>query len=315
MSTDTTTAPTTQQVAINDVGTEEDFLAAIDKTIKYFNDGDIVDGTIVKVDRDEVLLDIGYKTEGVIPSRELSIKHDVDPNEVVEGTVIEAVKGGLILAIGLRGFLPASLVEMRRVRDRQPYVGQTLEAKIIELDKNRNNVVLSRRAWLEQTQSKVRHGFLSQLQKGQIRKGVVSSIVNFGAFVDLGGVDGLVHVSELSWKHIDHPSEVVEVGQDVTVEVLDVDMERERVSLSLKATQEDPWQQFARTHQMGQIVPGKVTKLVPFGAFVRVDEGIEGLVHISELAERHVESPEQVVQVGEQVRVKVVDVDVSRRRI
>ena len=362
-STPTLTDPTTEhpQVAVNDIGSEEDFLAAIDATIKYFNDGDIVEGTIVKVDRDEVLLDIGYKTEGVIPSRELSIKHDVDPNEVVEvgdkvealvlqkedkegrlilskkraqyerawgtieqvkeedgvvtGTVIEVVKGGLILDIGLRGFLPASLVEMRRVRDLQPYVGKELEAKIIELDKNRNNVVLSRRAWLEQTQSEVRQGFLTQLQKGQIRKGVVSSIVNFGAFVDLGGVDGLVHVSELSWKHIDHPSEVVQVGDEVTVEVLDVDMDRERVSLSLKATQEDPWQHFARTHQIGQIVPGKVTKLVPFGAFVRVEEGIEGLVHISELAERHVEIPEQVVQVNDDVMVKIIDIDLERRRI
>ena len=235
---------TTPQVAVNDIGSAEDFLAAVDATIKYFNDGDLVEGTVVKVDRDEVLLDIGYKTEGVIPSRELSIKHDVDPDEVVTvgdevealvltkedkegrlilskkraqyerawgdiekikeddgvvtGTVIEVVKGGLILDIGLRGFLPASLVEMRRVRDLAPYIGQQIEAKIIELDKNRNNVVLSRRAWLEQTQSEVRHGFLTQLQKGQIRKGVVSSIVNFGAFVDLGGVDGLVHVSELS---------------------------------------------------------------------------------------------------------------------
>jgi small subunit ribosomal protein S1 len=204
---------------------------------------------------------------------------------------------------------------MRRVRDLQPYVGKELEAKIIELDKNRNNVVLSRRAWLEQTQSEVRQNFLTQLQKGQIRSGVVSSIVNFGAFVDLGGVDGLVHVSELSWKHIDHPSEVVEVGMEVTVEVLDVDMDRERVSLSLKATQEDPWQQFARTHQIGQVVPGKVTKLVPFGAFVRVDEGIEGLVHISELAERHVELPEQVVTVGGDIFVKVIDIDLERRRI
>ena len=204
---------------------------------------------------------------------------------------------------------------MRRVRDLQPYVGKELEAKIIELDKNRNNVVLSRRAWLEQTQSEVRQGFLTQLQKGQIRKGVVSSIVNFGAFVDLGGVDGLVHVSELSWKHIDHPSEVVAVGDEVTVEVLDVDMDRERVSLSLKATQEDPWQHFARTHQIGQIVPGKVTKLVPFGSFVRVEEGIEGLVHISELAERHVEIPEQVVQVNDDVMVKIIDIDLERRRI
>ncbi len=352
---------TTPQVAVNDIGSAEDFLAAIDKTIKYFNDGDIVEGTIVKVDRDEVLLDIGYKTEGVIPSRELSIKHDVDPSEVVsvgdeiealvlqkedkegrlilskkraqyerawgtieekkdrdevvEGTVIEVVKGGLIIDIGLRGFLPASLVEMRRVRDLQPYVGKTLEAKIIELDKNRNNVVLSRRAWLEQTQSEVRSDFLNKLAKGQVRNGVVSSIVNFGAFVDLGGVDGLVHVSELSWKHIDHPSEVVEVGQEVTVEVLDIDLDRERVSLSLKATQEDPWRQFARTHAIGQVVPGKVTKLVPFGAFVRVQDGIEGLVHISELAERHVEIPEQVVQVGDELMVKVIDIDLERRRI
>jgi len=348
-------------VAVDDLSSPEDFLAAVDATIKYFNDGDIVKGVVVKVDRDEVLLDIGYKTEGVIPSKELSIKHDIDPFDVVQvgdeiealvqqkedkegrlilskkraqyerawgtiekvkeedgvvvGRVIEVVKGGLIVDIGLRGFLPASLVEMRRVRDLLPYIGMELESKIIELDKNRNNVVLSRRAWLEQTQSEVRHTFLNQLAKGQIRHGVVSSIVNFGAFVDLGGVDGLVHVSELSWKHIDHPSEVVEVGTEVTVEVLDVDMDRERVSLSLKATQEDPWQTFARTHQIGQIAPGKVTKLVPFGAFVRVEEGIEGLVHVSELAERHVEIPEQVVSVGDDVMVKIIDIDLDRRRI
>ena len=354
-----TSTPTAAPVA--DFASQEELLAAIDETMKNFDDGDIVEGTIVKVDRDEVLLDIGYKTEGVIPSRELSIKHDIDPDEVVvvgdtvealvlqkedkegrlilskkraqyerawgtieqikeddgvvTGSVIEVVKGGLIVDIGLRGFLPASLVEMRRVRDLQPYVGQEIEAKIIELDKNRNNVVLSRRAWLEQTQSEVRTSFLKELQRGQVRPGVVSSIVNFGAFVDLGGVDGLVHVSELSWKHIDHPGEVVEVGQEVTVEVLDVDMDRERVSLSLKATQEDPWQLFARTHAIGQIVPGKVTKLVPFGAFVRVEDGIEGLVHISELAERHVELPEQAVQVGQEVFVRVIDIDLERRRI
>jgi small subunit ribosomal protein S1 len=351
----------TTQVTQNDVGSAEDLAAAYEESLKAFDEGDIVDGYVVKVDRDEVLLDIGYKSEGVIPSRELSIKHDIDPNEVValgdhiealvmqkedkdgrlilskkraqyerawgtiekkkendeivEGTVIEVVKGGLILDIGLRGFLPASLVEMRRVRDLHPYVGRTLEAKIIELDKNRNNVVLSRRAWLEETQSATRRAFLHTLRKGEIRKGVVSSIVNFGAFVDLGGVDGLVHVSELSWKHIDHPSEVVEVGQEVEVEVLDVDLERERVSLSLKATQEDPWRQFARSHQIGELIPGRVTKLVPFGAFVRVDDGIEGLVHISELAERHVDIPEQVVSVGEEITVKVIDIDLDRRRI
>ena len=349
------------KVAINDIGTEEDFIKAVDSTIKNFDDGDLVEGTVVKIDHDEVLLDIGYKTEGVIPSRELSIKKDVDPDDVVEvgdtiealvvtkedkegrlilskkraqyerawgdiekikdadgiveGTVIEAVKGGLIVDIGLRGFLPASLVEMRRVRDLSPYIGQKIKAKILELDKNRNNVVLSRRQFLEETQSEVRETFLSQLKKGQIREGVVSSIVNFGAFVDLGGVDGLIHVSELSWKHIDHPSEVVKVGDKVTVEVLDVDLDRERISLSLKATQEDPWQRFARTHVPGQVVKGKVTKIVQFGVFISVEDGIEGLVHISELANRHVENPETVVKGGEEVFVKVIDVDLDRRRI
>src|ERR1700678_557058 len=359
--TSSTQANSTPKVAINYIGSEEAFLAAIDETIKYFNDGDIVEGTVVKVDRDEVLLDIGYKTEGVIPSRELSIKHDVDPNDVVKngehiealvlqkedkegrlvlskkraqyerawgtieqikerdgvvsGPVIEVVKGGLILDIGLRGFLPASLVELRRVRDLQPYVGRTLEAKIIELDKNRNNVVLSRRAWLEETQREQRGEFLVNLKPGEVRKGVVSSVVNFGAFVVLGGMDGLVHVSELSWKHVDHPSSVVAVGDEVTVEVLDVDLSKERISLSLKATQVDPWQDFATNHRVGELVYGRITKLVPFGAFVQVGDGIEGLVHISEMASHHVDLPEQVVTPGEELWVKIIDIDLQRRRI
>jgi small subunit ribosomal protein S1 len=341
--------------------TPEELVAAMEASFRDFNDGDIVEGEIVKIDRDEVLLDIGYKSEGVIPSKELSIRHDVDPNEVVHvgdqiealvlqkedkegrlilskkraqyerawgrieevmksgepirGPVIEVVKGGLILDIGLRGFLPASLVDLRRVRDLHPFVGQELEAKIIELDRNRNNVVLSRRAFLEESQSEGRKKFLEGLTKGERRKGTVSSIVNFGAFVDLGGVDGLVHVSELSWKHVDHPSEVVTVGQEVEVEVLDVDLERERVSLSLKATQEDPWKEFERTSTAGSVIEGQVTKLVPFGAFVRVAPGIEGLVHISELSHEHVDTPESVLSVGDQVRAKVIDVDVQRRRV
>ena len=341
--------------------TPEELVDAIEASLRDFKDGDIVEGTVVKIDRDEVLLDIGYKSEGVIPAKELSIRHDIDPNEVVhvgdkiealvlqkedkegrlilskkraqyerawgrieevmqsgstiKGPVIEVVKGGLIVDIGLRGFLPASLVDLRRVRDLHPYVGQEIEAKIIELDRNRNNVVLSRRAFLEESQSEGRKKFLESLQKGERRKGTVSSIVNFGAFVDLGGVDGLVHVSELSWKHVDHPSEVVQVGQEVEVEILDVDLERERVSLSLKATQEDPWKEFERRYQAGEIIEGQVTKLVPFGAFVRVAAGIEGLVHISELSEQHVDSPESVLSVGDQVRVKVIEVEVARRRI
>jgi small subunit ribosomal protein S1 len=341
--------------------TPEELIEALEASLRDFKDGDIVDGEVVKIDRDEVLLDIGYKSEGVIPSKELSIRHDVDPNEVVKvgdriealvlqkedkegrlilskkraqyerawgrieevmtsgqtikGPVIEVVKGGLILDIGLRGFLPASLVDLRRVRDLQPFVGTELECKIIELDRNRNNVVLSRRAFLEESQSEGRKKFLENLQKGERRKGTVSSIVNFGAFVDLGGVDGLVHVSELSWKHVDHPGEVVAVGQEVEVEVLDVDLERERVSLSLKATQEDPWKEFERTSTAGSVISGQVTKLVPFGAFVRVAQGIEGLVHISEISHEHVDTPESVLSVGQEVEVKVIDVDVSRRRV
>ena len=341
--------------------TPEELREAIEASLRDFKEGDILEGTVVKIDRDEVLLDIGYKSEGVIPTKELSIRHDVDPNLVVnvgdhvealvlqkedkegrlilskkraqyerawgrieevmqsgstiKGPVIEVVKGGLILDIGLRGFLPASLVDLRRVRDLHPFVGTELEAKIIELDRNRNNVVLSRRAFLEESQSEGRKKFLESHQKGERRKGSVSSIVNFGAFVDLGGVDGLVHVSELSWKHVDHPSEIVQVGQEVEVEVLDVDLDRERVSLSLKATQEDPWKEFERTYSAGEIIDGQVTKLVPFGAFVRVAAGIEGLVHISEISDQHIESPESILTVGDQVRVKVIEVDVPRRRI
>jgi small subunit ribosomal protein S1 len=350
---------TPRQIAFDDLGGS--FGDAIDGTMVSVEDGQLVEGTVVKVDRDEVLLDIGYKSEGVIPSRELSIRNDVDPNEIVSlgdkiealvltkedkegrlvlskkraqyerawgdierikeedgvvtGPVIEVVKGGLILDIGLRGFLPASLVELRRVRDLQPYVGRSIEAKIIELDKNRNNVVLSRRAWLEETQKEQREDFLTNLKPGEVRSGVVSSVVNFGAFVDLGGMDGLIHVSELSWKHVDHPGSVVAVGDEVTVQVLDVDLDRERISLSLKATQQDPWQEFATSHRVGELVYGRVTKLVPFGSFVQVGEGIEGLVHISEMSAHHVDLPEQVVTPGEELWVKIIDLDLQRRRI
>ncbi|MCY3862832.1 MAG: 30S ribosomal protein S1 [bacterium] len=330
-------------------------------TMVQVEDGQIVSGKVVKIDRDEVLLDIGFKAEGIIPSRELDISNVIDPGEVValgeviealvlqkedkdghlilskkraqyerawgdieetkekdgtvSGKVIEVVKGGLILNIGLRGFLPASLVELRRVRDLQPYIGQTLEAKIIELDKNRNNVVLSRRAWLEETEKEQREAFLDNLKPGERRSGVVSSVVNFGAFVDLGGMDGLVHVSELSWKHVDHPSAVVQVGDEIEVQVLEVDLDRERISLSLKATQQDPWQEFATSHQVGELVYGRVTKLVPFGAFVQVGESIEGLVHISEISSHHIDLPEQVVTPGEELWVKIIDLDINRRRI
>src|SRR5215211_1062015 len=240
---------------------------------------------------------------------------EFDDGDIVSGKVVKIDSDGVLLDIGLRGFLPASLVDLRRVRDLHPFVGRNLDAKIIELDKNRNNVVLSRRAYLEETQREQRDEFLANLKPGEIRKGVVSSVVNFGAFVDLGGMDGLVHVSELSWKHVDHPSSVVQVGDEVEVQVLDVDLTRERISLSLKATQQDPWQEFASTHRVGELVYGRVTKLVQFGAFVQVGDGIEGLVHISEMSTHHVDSPEQVVTPGEELWVKIIDLDLARRRI
>ncbi len=342
---------------LGDTGLEE----AIAKTLVEFDEGDIVSGLVVKVDKDEVLLDIGYKSEGVIPLRELSIRKDVSPADVVSvgdridalvlqkedregrlvlskkraqfekawkeieaikardgvvrGEVIEVVKGGLIVDIGLRGFLPASHVDLRRVRDLAPFVGQDIEAKIIELDRGRNNVVLSRRAYLEENQRDQRERFLTSIRPGEVRKGVVSSIVHFGVFVDLGGMDGLVHVSELSWNHVDHPSSVVSVGDEVQVLVLEVDQDNERISLSLKATQRDPWQEFAAAHKVGELVYGRVTKLVPFGCFVQVAPGIEGLVHISEMALHHVDLPEQVVSVGEELWVKIIDLDPARRRI
>jgi small subunit ribosomal protein S1 len=348
-----------RQITLNDVtGSLDD---AYTSSMISIEDGQMVSGTVVRVDKDEVLLDIGFKSEGVIPSRELSIRNDIEPGEIVSigdkiealvlqredkegrlllskkraqyerawgtieqvkeadgivsGPVIEVVKGGLIVDIGLRGFLPASLVELRRVRDLQPYVGQTVHAKIIELDKNRNNVVLSRRGYLEETQKEQREDFLENLKPGEVRNGVISSVVNFGAFVDLGGMDGLIHVSELSWKHVDHPNSVVQVGDEVTVQVLEVDFSRERISLSLKATQQDPWQEFATSHRVGELVYGRVTKLVPFGAFVQVGEGIEGLVHISEMSAHHVDLPEQVVTPGEELWVKIIDIDLQRRRI
>ncbi len=333
----------------------------IDGTLTDFDEGDLIDGTVVKIEHDEVLVDIGFKSEGVIPARELSIRKDADPSEVVNlgdklealvlqkedkdgrlilskkraeyerawiqvedkfkagevvtGEVIEVVKGGLILDIGLRGFLPASLVDLRRVKDLSAYLGTEIEARVIEMDRNRNNVVLSRRVLLEEGRKHERAEILEKLSKGMRLKGTVSSIVDFGAFVDLGGIDGLIHISELSWSHVNHPSEVVKVGEEVEVEVLDVDLQRERISLGLKQTTEDPWTKLVETYPVGTVVEGKVTKIVPFGAFIELGANVEGLVHISEMAHKHIDSPAQVVHVGDTVHVKVMDVNVERRRI
>jgi small subunit ribosomal protein S1 len=330
-------------------------------TMVSFDEGDVVNGRVVRIDKDEVLVDIGYKSEGVIPSNELSIRKSVEPSdevelgeevdalvltkedaegrlilskkrarfekawrrietaaesgEPVEGGVIEVVKGGLILDLGVRGFLPASLVDIRRVHNLDEFMGQTLECKVIELNRSRNNVVLSRRAVLEEERKEVREQILDRLQPGQIVEGKISNIVDFGAFVDLDGIDGLIHISELSWSHVNHPSEVVAIGDDVRIKVLDIDRDRQRISLGLKQTQEDPWQRVVSTHRPGDVLEGNVTKVVAFGAFVEILPGVEGLVHISELADHHVESPSEVVEPGTTLNVKILEIDEERRRL
>ena len=330
-------------------------------TMVSFDEGDVVNGRVVRIDKDEVLVDIGYKSEGVIPSNELSIRKSVEPSdevelgeevdalvltkedaegrlilskkrarfekawrrietaaesgEPVEGSVIEVVKGGLILDLGVRGFLPASLVDIRRVHNLDEFMGQTLECKVIELNRSRNNVVLSRRAVLEEERKEVREQILDRLQPGQVVEGKISNIVDFGAFVDLDGIDGLIHISELSWSHVNHPSEVVAIGDDVRIKVLDIDRDRQRISLGLKQTQEDPWQRVVSTHRPGDVLEGSVTKVVAFGAFVEILPGVEGLVHISELADHHVESPSEVVEPGTSLNVKILEIDEERRRL
>ena len=330
-------------------------------TMVAFDEGDVVSGKVVRIDKDEVLVDIGYKAEGVIPANELSIRKSVDPHEEVElgeeidalvltkedsegrlilskkrarfekawrkievaadsgepveGSVIEVVKGGLILDLGVRGFLPASLVDIRRVHNLDEFMGQTLECKVIELNRSRNNVVLSRRAVLEEERKEVREQILGRLEPGQVVEGKISNIVDFGAFVDLDGIDGLIHISELSWSHVNHPSEVVAIGDTVRIKVLDIDRDRQRISLGLKQTQEDPWQRVISTHRPGDVLEGTVTKVVAFGAFVEILPGVEGLVHISELADHHVENPSEVVEPGAKLNVKILEIDEDRRRL
>jgi small subunit ribosomal protein S1 len=342
-------------------GPDGELIPNYDATFPMINEGEVVSGKVVRVDKDEVLVDIGYKSEGVIPVSELSIRRSIDPSsevnvgdevdalvltkedaegrlilskkrarfemawkrieraaesgEPVEGTVIEVVKGGLILDLGVRGFLPASLVDIRRVQDLDEFTGKQLRCKVIELNRSRNNVVLSRRAVLEEERKEMRQAILDRLSPGDVVTGTISNIVDFGAFVDLDGIDGLIHISELSWSHVNHPSELLEIGQEVNVKVLDIDRDRQRISLGLKQTQTDPWQEVIDAYDEGDVVEGRVTKVVTFGAFVEIRPGVEGLVHISELAQHHVENPREVVSQGEAVRAKIIEMDAERRRL
>ncbi len=361
MTNDTIDPPLHAEAGVWTTGPDGQLVPDYDSTFPTINEGEVVHGTVVRVDKDEVLVDIGYKSEGVIPVSELSIRRNVNPadevsvgeeidalvmtkedqegrlllskkrarfelawkriegasesGEAVLGRVIEVVKGGLILDLGVRGFLPASLVDIRRVQDLDEFMGTELRCKVIELNRSRNNVVLSRRAVLEDERKEMRQGILDRLNPGDVVEGVISNIVDFGAFVDLEGMDGLIHISELSWSHVNHPSEVLEIGQNVNVKVLDIDRDRQRISLGLKQTQTDPWQQVLDHYGEEDVVEGRVTKVVTFGAFVEILPGVEGLVHISELAAHHVENPREVVSQGDPVNVMILEIDGERRRL
>ncbi|GGH68891.1 30S ribosomal protein S1 [Compostibacillus humi] len=330
------------------------------KEMEQLNVGDKVTGTVVKVEEKHVLVDIGYKTEGILPIGELSNLHVESASDVVkEGdtvtlkvkkieeddvvilskkqvdaekawadleakyknnetfttTVKEVVKGGLVVDVGLRGFIPASLVETFYIEDFSDYKDKTLTVKIVDLDKEQNRIILSHRAVVEEEEQAKKQQLLDSLKEGQVVEGTVQRITNFGVFVDLGGIDGLVHISQLAHEHVEKASDIVSEGEKIKVEILAVDRDNERISLSRKNTLPGPWTDIENRISRGDIVEGTVKRLVSFGAFVEIFPGVEGLVHISQIANRHVGTPQEVLEVGEQVKVKVLDVNEAEKRI
>ncbi|MFG6114505.1 30S ribosomal protein S1 [Halobacillus sp. MO56] len=327
--------------------------------MQEFSTGDIVTGKVVKVEEKQVLVDVGYKVEGIVPISELSSLHvekasdvvsegdeiklqvkkveddeivlskravDADKaweeleqkyesGEVFEAEVKDIVKGGLVVDVGLRGFIPASLVETYYVENFDEYKGKPLTLKVVELDREQNRVILSHRAVVEAEESTKKQEVLNSLEEGQVIEGTVQRITDFGAFVNLGGIDGLVHISQLSHEHVEKASDVVEEGQKIEVKVLSVDRDNERISLSYKETQPGPWHDLEQRVERGAVLEGTVKRLVNFGAFVEVFPGVEGLVHISQIASRHIGTPDEVLDVGQDVKVKVLDVDEQAKRL
>ncbi|MEW6192796.1 MAG: bifunctional 4-hydroxy-3-methylbut-2-enyl diphosphate reductase/30S ribosomal protein S1 [Bacillota bacterium] len=329
--------------------------------VKTLRGGEIVKGVVVEINQNEVLVDVGAKSEGVIPLRELSCCEIASPHDVVsvgdeidvwvvkaensegriilskgradaekawqelqvafengtpvEGTVREVVKGGLIVDLGVRAFLPASLVERGYTEDLSKYVGEKVTCKIIELNRVRKKVVLSRKAVLEEEYQQKRMETLASLEEGAVVQGVVRRLTSFGAFIDIGGIDGLLHISEMSFHRVGHPSEVLRVGDTIEVKVIKIDRENEKVSLSLKQVLPDPWETAAEKYPVGSLVEARVVRLVPFGAFVELEPGLEGLVHISHFADWHVAKPDDVLSEGDVITVKVLNVDPAEKRI
>lgn len=358
-------APATEggeaEEAVETMESMESLMAQQDAMDEAFKPGQLLSGKVVRIDSEGVLVDVGYKTEGLIPLHQLSHRKDVNPEEIVqlgeqvdvtvtrvegaEGTLIlskkradlesawirvikahekdevltatctEQVKGGLIVDLGLRGFVPASHVDLRPVHDLSDYVGESLELKVLEIDKPRRKVVLSRKKALEELRGKMRENTMAALDEGQIVNGVVARLTNFGAFINLGGADGLVHISELSWKRIKHPGEVVRVGENVDVRVLSVSPDRDRISLSLRQARPDPWTTAMESLKVNDVVEGKVSKLAKNYVFVEIAEGVEGLVPLSELADHRVSKPSDHFKPDQEVRVKVLEVKPDSRRI
>jgi small subunit ribosomal protein S1 len=321
--------------------------------------GDIVKGKIVEVQTDYVLVDINYKSEGLIPINEfrvvdgaLSVKsgdevevfidrienengmivlskdkadmykawNDItraaENQELIEGTVIAKVKGGLSVDIGVKAFLPGSQIDLRPVRNMDVYIGKKYKFKVIKFNKKRGNIVLSRRALLEEERESMKTQTMDAMKEGSVIRGMVKNITEYGAFLDLGGMDGLLHITDMSWGRIKHPSEVLNVGDEIEVMVLKYDQEKERVSLGLKQLQRDPWLDTAEKYSKGSQVTGKVTSLVDYGAFVEIGEGVEGLIHVSEMSwTKKVKHPSQALNVGDEVRAMVLDIDQENRRI
>ncbi|MBV9121074.1 MAG: S1 RNA-binding domain-containing protein [Chloroflexi bacterium] len=354
-----------------------DLLEESERRLQSLRPGQIIEGYVVRVDPEEVLVDVGLKSEGIISGRELGAPEEVQnlhvgdkilvavvhpedaeghvvlslrraqaesswrraealfqAGEIVEAPVVDSNRGGLIVDLGVRAFVPISQIsDLRReetpvpaageagspdeatLQKLQAMLGRTISVKIIELNRPRNRLIASERAATQEQRGKRKEALLNELRAGDVRRGRVTSLATFGAFVDLGGADGLIHVSELSWTRVGHPSEVVNVGDDIDVKVINIDPETKKIALSLKQAQEDPWTQLVSRLQVGQIVPATITRITKFGAFARLAGGIEGLIHISELADRHISNPAQVVQEGENVQVKVTSIDVARRRL
>src|SRR5471030_412395 len=325
-------------------------------TVADFTQGAILKGRVVRVAGDDVVVDIGYKSEGFIPKAEFYNPKDIEPGtelevyldqiedesglvvlskkkadrirgwervmeaykvgDVVKGKDVRKIKGGLLVDIGVHVFLPASQIDIRRVGDPGDWIGRELECKIIKIDEERRNIVLSRRKMLEEERDKMKRNLLDSIQPGQIRMGVVKNITDFGAFIDLGGVDGLLHITDMSWGRIQHPSEMVAIGQELEVKVLDIDWERERISLGLKQLQSYPWKDVAAKYPVGTRVSGKVVSITNYGAFIELEPGIEGLVHISEMSwTRNVRHPSKLVSIGEAIEAVVLKVDPTEEKI